>query len=91
MEPKPTQCDKILKALRDAKGEYVNGRTFLRDLYISQYHARIYELQAKGHQIEASKEKDSFGFCSYKLIEQPEQMKMDTDTFDPENYPEKMI
>ena len=76
MEPKPTQCDRILKALRDAKGAYVNGRTFLRDLYISQYHARIYELQDKGYQIEASKEKDEFGFCSYKLVEQSEQLNM---------------
>ena len=76
MEPKPTQCDRILKTLRDAKGAYVNGRTFLRDLYISQFHARIFSLINDGYKIETSPFRDEFGFCSYKLVEQPEQQPL---------------
>jgi len=68
-----TQQEKVLKALEDAKGAWVSGRYFLRELYLSQYHARIFELQDKGHKIEASEFTDEHGFKSYRLIveEQP--------------------
>ena len=64
---KPTQCERVLKALEAASGGWVNGRYFLHTLYLSQYHARIFELQKKGYKIEASKEKDQYGFVSYRL------------------------
>jgi hypothetical protein len=67
LEPKPTQCEKVLAKLIEANGEWVNGRVFLRDLYLSQYHTRIFELQVKGHRIEASDFKDFLGFKSYRL------------------------
>ena len=80
-----TQEEKVLDVLREAKGEWVNGRVFLRDYYLSQYHARIFGLQEKGYHIEASDFKDDFNFKSYRLIE-----KQDDDNFDPENYPTKL-
>lgn len=65
---KPTQCQKVLKVLEDANGEWVSGRYFLHTMYLSQYHARIWELQKKGYRIEASKETDGLGFKSYRLL-----------------------
>lgn len=65
---KPTQCEKVLKVLEDANGEWVSGTYFLRELYLSQYHARIHELQNKGHKIEASDFTDTHGFKSYRLV-----------------------
>jgi biotin operon repressor len=65
---KPTQCEKVLKALQDAEGVWVSGKYFLRELYLSQYHARIFELQHKGYEIEASKETDEHGFKSYRIL-----------------------
>lgn len=65
---KPTQEQKVLKALEEARGKYVNGRYFLQTLYLSQYHARIWGLQRKGYRIEASDETDEYGFKSYRLL-----------------------
>ena len=62
-----TQAEKILQALDAANGEWVSGQYFLRTLYLSQYHARIFDLQRKGHQIEASPFTDQHGFKSYRL------------------------
>jgi hypothetical protein len=68
MEENKTQEEKVLDVLIAANCEWVNGRRFLRELYLSQYHARIFGLQKKGHVIEASPFKDEFGFKSYRLI-----------------------
>ena len=64
---KPTQTNKILQVLTDAQGDWVNGRKFLHEMYISQYHARIKELEAKGYEIDHSSFKDEYGFSSYRL------------------------
>jgi hypothetical protein len=68
MSKSPTQKERVLKALIDADGQWVPGTHFLRNLYLSQYHARIWELQQEGYQIEASEFTDEFGFKSYRLI-----------------------
>jgi len=68
MEKKPTQYEKVLEALLDAKGEWVNGQVFLHKMYLSQYHTRIHELQNKGHKIEASEFTDGVGFKSYRIL-----------------------
>lgn len=48
-----TQEDRILTILKDAKGGYVDGMSFLRlKSPITQYHARIWGLQKKGFEIE---------------------------------------
>lgn len=65
---KLTQEEKILKVLQDANGGWVNGQYFLREMFLSQYHARIWGLQKKGYKIEASEEKDIYGFKSYRLL-----------------------
>jgi hypothetical protein len=65
---KPTQEQRILEVLEKAEGDWVSGRVFLHDMYISQFHARIFSLQSKGHNIRPSKETDTFGFKSYRLI-----------------------
>ncbi len=68
-----SQCGKVLRALREAEGGWINGRKFLHELYLSQYHARIFELQRDGYKIEASDFKDEWGFVSYRLVEEPKQ------------------
>ena len=65
---KPTQCQKVLDALLEANGKWVSGQHFLRTLFLSQYHARIWELQRKGYRIEASEGVDEDGFKSYRLL-----------------------
>ena len=62
-----TQEEKVLDRLMGARGEWVNGRVFLHEMYISQYHARIFGLQRKGHRIEASDFTDEHGFKSYRI------------------------
>lgn len=68
---KPTQEQRILEALTDAKGAWINGQYFLRTMMLSQYHARIHSLQKKGYPIFASDFTDDFGFKSYRLVDQP--------------------
>lgn len=65
---KETQADKILKALQEKNGEWINGRYFNDTLHITQFHARIFELQKRGHIIEASAFTDQYGFKSYRLM-----------------------
>lgn len=69
-----TQTEKILEVLNKSRGQWINGRHFLREMYISQYHARIKELEEQGIRIEHSDFKDEFGFVSYRIpaeINQP--------------------
>jgi len=61
------QSTKILYKLIRNKGKWINGRYFNNTMMISQYHARIYELQAQGHKIKASSFRDKFNFKSYML------------------------
>jgi hypothetical protein len=63
-----TQAARVLKALEDARGEWISGTYFLRTLYLSQYHARIFEIQNRfGWPIEASDDTDIHGFKKYRL------------------------
>jgi hypothetical protein len=66
---KPTQEKRILKLLEDANGEWVDGqRIFLHQEYISQYHARIWNLQKQGYAIEGRFIKDG-NWKEYRLME----------------------
>lgn len=71
---RPTQERRVLKALTDADGGWVSGQHFLREMFLSQYHARIFNLQRDreryGYEgtIEASDFKDQWGFKSYRLV-----------------------
>lgn len=62
-----TQVEKVVDILLDARGEWVSGKYFLHTMYLSQYHARIFEAQRKGHRIEASDFTDEHGFKSYRI------------------------
>lgn len=70
---KVTQELRVLQALQDAKGAYVNGRYFLHTLMLSQFHRAIFNLQHKRDRydyegtIEVSSFRDEYGFCSYRL------------------------
>ncbi|KKN06980.1 hypothetical protein LCGC14_1071700 [marine sediment metagenome] len=75
---KPTQEKRIYDYLEAHMGEWINGQYFLRTMMISQYHARIWSLQEKGHKIEASEFKDQWGFKSYRLTpKEPIQSTLD--------------
>jgi len=63
------QADKILAYLLRHKNEWVNGRYFNNTMMISQYHARIFELQEQKYKIVPSPFTDKYGFKSYMLIE----------------------
>lgn len=66
-----TQAAKVLVALIDAKGEWVSGTYFLRQLFLSQFHARIWDLENRfGWKIEHSEEVDEHGFRSYRITGQ---------------------
>ena len=72
---KKTQAERVLEVLKNAKGGWVSGQYFLRTLMLSQFHARIWELQKRrdryGYEgtIEASDFKDEYGFVYYRLVE----------------------
>ena len=72
-----TQEERVLEELKRADGGWVNGRFFLRDMMLSQYHRAIFNLQKKrdryGYEgvIEASGFTDGFGFKSYRLVRTP--------------------
>lgn len=62
-----TQKERVLEVLQKAEGQWVSGRYFQQTMFLSQYHARIFELQALGHKVEASDFTDDYGFKSYRL------------------------
>jgi len=48
LQDRPSQCGRVLKILIDAGGNWVDGMTFLGlDKPITQFHARIFELENK--------------------------------------------
>jgi hypothetical protein len=71
---KLTQEQKVLEVLQSANGEYVNGQFFLREMYLSQYHRAIFNLQNNKKRygysgtIEASDFTDRYNFKSYRLV-----------------------
>ena len=71
---KTTQELRVLKALQDASGDgWVNGQYFLRELFLSQYHRAIWNLQHRRDKynyegtVEASTFTDEHGFKSYRI------------------------
>lgn len=67
LTPRPTQCKRVLEILENTNG-YVDGMTFLRlDHPITQYHARVWELEQDGYKIE-SRFIEGKNWKEYKLI-----------------------
>lgn len=71
--PKPTQATRILAVLQHAKGKWVNGRKFVQEMLITQFHSRIFELERQGYRIEHSEFRDAHGFVSYRLLSTPKK------------------
>ena len=70
--PKPrTQARRILDMLLEANGEWVSKQRFIRELFLTQAGARIFELENEHHwPIEHSKGTDSHGFKSYRILQE---------------------
>lgn len=71
---KMTQAQRVLEALQRADGMWLSGQYFLKVMMLSQYHARIWDLQNNkekyGYEgiIEASDFVDQWNFKSYRLV-----------------------
>lgn len=64
-----TQAAKVLKVLLDADGQWVSKQVFVRELFLTQAGARIFELENEYHwPIEHSDFTDEHGFRSYRLL-----------------------
>ena len=73
---KPTQENRILQILKDARGDWVDGMIFLNlDRPITQYHARIWGLQRKGYKIDGSWVEGK-NWKKYRLISEPVQKQL---------------
>ena len=73
-KPNKTQEDIILDILREAKGNWVDGMTFLNlPKPITQYHARIWSLQRKGYEIEG-RFIYTKNWKEYRLIAEPQKL-----------------
>lgn len=76
MEPtlpkKGTQYRKVLDALIEAEGDWVNKQVFCRGMWLTQAGYVIHTLENRYHwPIEHSTFTDDFGFKSYRLPKQP--------------------
>jgi hypothetical protein len=77
--PKPgTQADKVLQTLLAADGGWVSKQVFVRQLFLTQAGARIFELEREyGWKIEHSDFTDEHGFRSYRIVrEEPHTMPL---------------
>jgi hypothetical protein len=65
-----TQARKILEALLKSSGAWVNGQYFCRTLWLTQFHAVIFNLENRyGWPVEHSDFTDEHGFKSYRIKE----------------------
>lgn len=74
-----TQTDRVLRTLLSADGQWVSGSYFLRELYISQFHARLYDLENKfgwKGRIEHSEHPDEHGFVQFRIVNRGETLSM---------------
>ena len=76
--PKPgTQTRRILDMLLEANGAWVSKQRFIRELFLTQSGARIFELENEHHwPIEHSKDTDSHGFKSYRIVQEVRTLSM---------------
>jgi hypothetical protein len=65
------QKQRVLQKLKDAKGEWVSGMAFLKPPAITQFHARIFELQREGYEIKGEYIHPDHNWKYYKLISEP--------------------
>lgn len=66
---RPTQEARVLAVLIEAKGAWVSGQFFLREMFLSQYHRAIFNLEHRdGVRIEHSTDTDDLGFKRYRIV-----------------------
>lgn len=68
------QQRKVLNIL--ASGRWVSSSEFIHQHYLSQFHARIKELEEKGYTIQHSDFTDEHKYKSYKLIPKEGQLSL---------------
>ena len=76
--PKPgTQARRVLDILLEADGKWISKATLVRHYGFTQAGARIFELENEHHwPIEHSKETDSHGFKSYRILQETRTLSM---------------
>lgn len=67
MEKLSNQQQKVYDALDNNRGTWVKSDYFLYTLHLSQFHARMDEMELKGIKIITSDFTDEFGYKSYML------------------------
>ena len=73
---KLTQRERVLKTLREADGGWVDGMIFLNgNPPITQFHARIWELQREGYRI-ISRTISGKNWKEYMIIVEPKQQRL---------------
>ena len=55
---------------------WISGNFFVHKMYLTQFHARMFELEKQGYVFERSKEKDEFGFYLYRLVSEPANLPL---------------
>jgi biotin operon repressor len=70
-EKKPSQAERILKVLLDAKGGWISAKVFKRDMWISEANARISELRNKGWDVETGDD-DEYGYALHRILPKKE-------------------
>jgi hypothetical protein len=89
-----SQPVRILRYLQEHMNEWVNGQYFLRTMYFSQFHHKIWCLQHQRDKyiyegtIEASDFRDTWGFKSYRLVI---QLDHDPDKQENQRVPETAL
>lgn len=74
---RPTQEKRVLEALLGARGGWVSGQYFLREMMLSQYHRAIWNLEKRdGVEIEHSDFTDEYGFKAYRIMQKPKQLQI---------------
>ena len=77
MPKQGTRTRRILDMLLEANGEWVSKQRFIRELFLTQSGARIFELENEHHwPIEHSKETDSYGFKSNRILQETRTLSM---------------
>ncbi len=74
---RPSQEKRVLDVLLQANGAWVSGRYFLHEMYLSQYHRAIHNLEFRdGVKIEHSPFTDEHKFRSYRIVQPEIQLQL---------------
>ena len=72
-----SQEEKVLNVLLNAQGDWINKQYFVRTMFLTQAGRAIWNLENKYHwKIEHSPFKDDFGFKSYRILKDKQQLSL---------------